>query len=174
MNQDFTVQKKASSEWKKKIRASWKFPTPPPPHHFSNGSSLNCLLPSRSFVFKQHSSLSRPLRDDKKNGCEADFSYGSIIIWSKRVKHLANLSKPLVIIIAKRSHLSDNNFNDRTIPFLYFWSCLWLSQFQACSARPPPPPQAFVGHCHLVGPGGRVRKPLPEGGAFVNSSRSRW
>ena len=37
----------------------------------------------------------------------------------------------------------------------------------------PPPPQAFVGHCHLVGPGGRVRKPLPEGGAFVNSSRSR-
>ena len=59
MNQDFTVQKKAifvwkkireegftwkknsctSSERKKKIRASEKFPTPPP-HHFSNGPSL--------------------------------------------------------------------------------------------------------------------------------------
>ena len=35
---------------------------------------------------------------------------------------------------------------------------------------PPPPP----GICHLVGPSGRgfVRKPLPEGGTFVNSSRS--
>ena len=35
----------------------------------------------------------------------------------------------------------------------------------------PPPPQ---GICHLVGPsgGGFVRKPLPEGGTFVNSSRS--
>ena len=61
MNQDFTVQKsniclkkkfvqRGSSEKKnpaqavsekKKIRASWKFPThPPPPHHFSNGPSL--------------------------------------------------------------------------------------------------------------------------------------
>ena len=43
----------------------------------------------------------------------------------------------------------------------------------ALSPAPPPPP-AFVGHCHLVGPGGGVRKPLAEGGAFVNSSRSGW
>ena len=42
--------------------------------------ALNSLLHSRSFVVKQRSSLSRPLRDDTKNGCEADFSYGSIII----------------------------------------------------------------------------------------------
>ena len=27
----------------KKIRASWKFPTLPPPHHFSNGPSLKSL-----------------------------------------------------------------------------------------------------------------------------------
>ena len=61
MNQDFTVQKRQylsekknscrgvhlkknsckSSERQKKIRASWKFPTaPPPPNHFSNGPSL--------------------------------------------------------------------------------------------------------------------------------------
>ena len=60
MNQDFNVQKKkAVFVWKKfvqrdspekkipaqalsekkKIRACWKFPTPPP-HHFSNGPSL--------------------------------------------------------------------------------------------------------------------------------------
>ena len=36
--------------------------------------------------------------------------------------------------------------------------------------HPPPPlppsPQAFVRHCHLVGPGGGVRKPLPGSGAF--------
>ena len=60
MNQDFTAQKKQylskkknraegftwkkkflHKPWaKKKIRASWKFPIPPPPHHFSNGPSL--------------------------------------------------------------------------------------------------------------------------------------
>ena len=83
----------------------------------------------RSFVVKQRSSLSRPLRDDTKNGCEADFNYGSIIICSKREKHPSVLS-------------------------------------------PPPPPQPFVEHCHLLGPGGGVRKPLPGGEAFVNSSRS--
>ena len=42
--------------------------------------ALNCLLHSRSFVVKQRSSLSRPLRDHTKNGCGADFDYGSIII----------------------------------------------------------------------------------------------
>ena len=34
-----------------------------------------------------------------------------------------------------------------------------------------PSPQAFVGHCHLVGPDEGVRKPLPGGEAFVNSSK---
>ena len=42
--------------------------------------ALNSLLHSRSFDVKQCSSLSRPLRDDTENGCEADFDYGSIII----------------------------------------------------------------------------------------------
>ena len=65
MNQDFTVQKKSNIwqkkklraegfTWKKipaqaeslcrrkKIRASWKYPTPPP-HHFSNGPFLSIL-----------------------------------------------------------------------------------------------------------------------------------
>ena len=32
-------------QWaKKKICASWKFPTPPPPHHFSNGPSLSKII----------------------------------------------------------------------------------------------------------------------------------
>ena len=63
MNQDFTVQKKAIFVWKKiraegftwkknsctssvrkkKIRASWKFPSPLPPS-FSNGPSLRTAL----------------------------------------------------------------------------------------------------------------------------------
>ena len=37
-----------------------------------------------------------------------------------------------------------------------------------------PSPQAFVGHCHLVGPDEGVRKPLPGGEAFVNSSKRGW
>ena len=61
MSQDFTVQKKqylsekniraegftwkkkipAQAVTEKKIRASWKFPTP---HHFSNGSSLKSVF----------------------------------------------------------------------------------------------------------------------------------
>ena len=64
MNRDFT-DKKAIFVWKKKfvqsvspekkipaqavgkkkkIRASWKFPSPPPPHHFSNGPSLTIII----------------------------------------------------------------------------------------------------------------------------------
>ena len=52
--------------------------TPGPP--LNPPLALNSLLHSRSFDVKQCSSLSRPLRDDTKNGCEADFNYGSIII----------------------------------------------------------------------------------------------
>ena len=73
MNQDFTVQKKAILDWKKnraegftwkknsctsrereKICASWKFPTPPPPHHFSNGPSLRMItsVKSRPFILE--------------------------------------------------------------------------------------------------------------------------
>ena len=42
------------------------------------------------------------------------------------------------------------------------------------SKRALPPPRALSGISYLVGLGGGefVRKPLPGGGAFVNSSRS--
>ena len=43
------------------------------------------------------------------------------------------------------------------------------------SKRAHPPPFGHLsGICHIVGPGGEefVIKPLPGGGAFVNSSRS--
>ena len=70
MNQDFTVQKsniclkkqfvqRGSSEKKipaqavsEKIRASWKFLTPPPPHHFSNGPSLITYFAYAQCVYK--------------------------------------------------------------------------------------------------------------------------
>ena len=57
-------------------------------------------------------------------------------------------------------------------PKAFFKESLWLSQFHAC----PSSPQHLSGICHLVSPGGGefVRKPLPGGGAFVNSSRSDY
>ena len=82
--------------WSRKFRKGW-------PGHLPALKKKWCardprLTPKsalgRSFVVKQRSSLSRPLRDDTKNGCEADFNYGSIIICSKREKHPSVLSPP--------------------------------------------------------------------------------
>ena len=50
---------------------------------------------------------------------------------------------------------------------------IMLSPFQALLSPPPPPRVHLSRICHLVGPGGGqlVRKPLPGGGAVINSSR---